>query len=277
MNKQEEKWLSLYIFYNENADGLLKELIYPFIRQWHRPWFFIRYWEGGNHIRLRLKAAENEHEAIIKALSLDNAAVTRILTTQYEPEIDRYGNDESITWAEQYFECSSQYILNWLVKREINQSVIAQAIKLHLTLLHTLKWDDEALVELCNFFLAGWLPKLYNPADPKEKQRIFWLNQFEKVFVPVKNQTLQACSQFWQQLNSPVAELNLMEYLLKTTGVISSYQKMDFEKKKMFQVISGFMHMNNNRLGISNDEEAYIMYVIRACLQFIHENSIQQS
>ncbi|WP_343521688.1 thiopeptide-type bacteriocin biosynthesis protein [Pedobacter sp.] len=277
MNKQEEKWLSLYIFYNENADRLLKELIYPFIRRWHRPWFFIRYWEGGNHIRLRLKAAENEHEAIIKALSLDNAAVTRILTAQYEPEIDRYGNDESITWAEQYFECSSQYILNWLVKREINQSVITQAIKLHLTLLHTLKWYDEALVELCNFFLAGWLPKLYNPADPEEKQRIFWLNQFEKVFVPVKNQTLQACSQFWQQLNSPVAELNLMAYLSKTTGVMSSYQKMNFEKKKMFQVISGFMHMNNNRLGISNDEEAYIMYVIRACLLFIHENSIQQS
>jgi len=276
MEEQKEKWLSLYIFYHENADRLLKELIYPFIRQWHRPWFFIRYWEGGNHVRLRLKAAENEHESIIKALSSYNAAVKTIQTARYEPEIDRYGNYESITWAEQYFECSSQYILNWLVKRERNQSAVTQAIKLHLILLHTLKWDDEALKEVCNFFLEGWLPKLYNPTDPKEEQRIFWLNQFEKVFDPMKNKTLQAGNQFWQQLNQDIVDDNLIEYLSKTTKVICLYQNVDFEKNKMFQVISSFMHMNNNRLGISNDEEAYIMYVITVCLRFIHENSIQQ-
>ncbi|MBB6237875.1 thiopeptide-type bacteriocin biosynthesis protein [Pedobacter sp. AK013] len=277
MKKQEKKWFSLYIFYHENADRLLKELIYPFIRQWHRPWFFIRYWEGGNHIRLRLKAAEDEHPAIVKALSSDNAGVKTLQTARYEPEIDRYGNYESIAWAEQYFECSSHYILNWIVKREANQSAITQAIKLHLSLLYTLKWDEEALIGVCNFFLDGWLPKLYNSVDAGEEQRIFWLNQFEKVFVPLKNQTIQASNQFWEQLDQDIVDDNLVEYLSKTTKVICSYQKIDFERNKMFQVISSFMHMNNNRLGISNYEEAYIMYVITVCLRFIHENSILQS
>ncbi|NII82853.1 MULTISPECIES: thiopeptide-type bacteriocin biosynthesis protein [unclassified Pedobacter] len=277
MEEHKEKWFSLYIFYHENADRLLIELIHPFIWQWRRPWFFIRYWEGGNHIRLRLKASENEHNAIVKALSPGNAAIKTIQTARYEPEIDRYGNYESIVWAEQYFECSSHYVLNWIVKREANQSIITQAIKLHLSLLHTLKWDEEDLIAVCNFFLDGWLPKLYNSTDPREEQRTFWLSQFEKVFVPLKNQTLQAGKQFWQQLNQDIVDDDLMEYLSKTTKVICSYQKIDFEKNKMFQVISSFMHMNNNRLGISNYEEAYIMYIITVCLRFIHENSIQQS
>lgn len=277
MKKQEEKWLSLYIFYQENADEILKQVVHPFIRQWHNPWFFIRYWEGGDHIRLRLKTPKIEHDEIIKRLKLGNTSIKSLQIAQYEPEIDRYGNRESIKWAEQYFECSSNYVLNWITKKEINQRPAIQAIKLHLALLHTLKWKKEALAELCDFFLEGWLPKLYNPTDPEEEQRIFWLNQFEQVFASQKNQTIQAANHFWEKLNQGIAEDNLMDYLSNTNQVIRLYQNTGFEKDILFQVISSFMHMNNNRLGISNYEEAYIMHVIIACLQFIHENSIQRS
>ncbi|WP_293313907.1 thiopeptide-type bacteriocin biosynthesis protein [Pedobacter sp. UBA5917] len=275
MKKQEEKWLSLYIFYDENADRLLKQVIHPFIQQWYGPWFFIRYWEGGDHIRLRLKAAEIEHDEIVKALNLENTSIKSIQVAQYEPEIDRYGNYKSITWAEEYFECSANYVLNWIAKKEASQLPAIQAIKLHLTLLHTLKWDKETLIAVCNFFLEGWLPKLYNQTDPKEEQRTFWLSQFEKVFAPVKNQTIQATNQFWQELNGVVVNHDLLDYLSKTTEVMNRYQNSDFEKDRLFQIISSFMHMNNNRLGISNYEEAYIMHVMIACLQFIHKNKIQ--
>ncbi|WP_316826877.1 thiopeptide-type bacteriocin biosynthesis protein [Pedobacter miscanthi] len=277
MEKQEDKWLSVYIFYQENANQLLKQLIHPFILRWHAPWFFIRYWEGGDHIRLRLKAAKLEHDSIIKALNLENTAIKSFRIAQYEPETDRYGNAESITWAEKYFECSSNYILNWIVKKEAKQSVAIQAIKLHLALLHTLKWDQDELIAICNFFLEGWLPKLYNSIDPKEEQRLFWLNQFEKVFAPVKNQTVRAVRQFWYGLNNGIAEDNFIDYISKTTEVVKMYQNAGFEINTMFQVISSFMHMNNNRLGISNYEEAYIMYCIMECLQFINENLIHQS
>lgn len=275
MKKQEEKWLSLCIFYDEDADRLLKQVVHPFIQKWHSPWFFIRYWEGGDHIRLRLKTAEIEHDEIVKALNLENTGIKSIQIAQYEPEIDRYGSYKSITWAEQYFECSSDYVLNWIVKREVNQSIASQTIKLHLALLHTLKWEKEELIGVCNFFLEGWLPKLYNSTDPKEEQRTFWLKQFEKVFIPLKNQMLQASSQFWQELNDGIVDDNFREYLSKTIEVIDLYQNAGFEKDKLFQVISSFIHMNNNRLAISNYEEAYIMYVIISCLKFIHKNSIQ--
>ncbi|MGN7989828.1 thiopeptide-type bacteriocin biosynthesis protein [Pedobacter sp. 22226] len=276
MENPEKKWLSVYIFCNGEADQLLKQAIHPFIRQWTAPWFFIRYWEGGDHIRLRLKAALSQHGLIVKSLSLKNEMIKSVQIAEYEPEIDRYGNIQSMAWAERYFECSSNYVLNWIVKRDENQSAAIQAIKLHLALLHALKWKKKVLIALCNFFLEGWLPKLYNPTDPKIEQRIFWLNQFEKVFAAKKNQTAQAVNQFWQELNAGIADDNLTEYLSKTAEVIFLYQNAHFDKDRLFQIISSFMHMNNNRLGISNYEEAYLMYSIIECLQFIQENSIRQ-
>lgn len=276
MENPEKKWLSVYIFYNGEADQLLKQAIHPFIRQWTAPWFFIRYWEGGDHIRLRLKAAVSQHGLIVKSLSLKNEMIKSVQIAEYEPEINRYGNIQSMAWAERYFECSSNYVLNWIVKREKNQSAAIQAIKLHLALLHTLKWEKKALIALCSFFLEGWLPKLYNQIDPKKEQRIFWLKQFEKVFAAKKNQIAQAVNQFWQELNAGIADDNLTEYLSKTAEVIFLYQNAHFDKDRLFQIISSFMHMNNNRLGISNYEEAYLMYSIIECLQFIQENSIRQ-
>ncbi|TBO40489.1 thiopeptide-type bacteriocin biosynthesis protein [Pedobacter kyonggii] len=273
MENQQDKWLSVYIFHQGDANELLKQLVHPFIQQWNAPWFFIRYWEGGDHIRLRLKAAVSQHDLIVTSLSSEKSIIRSVQIAKYEPEIDRYGNIESMAWAERYFECSSLYILNWIAKKEVNQSLTAQAIKLHLSLLFALGWDKEALISVCKFFLEGWLPKLFNQTEPKERQRLFWLNQFETVFKISKPQIIKAADQFWQGLNAREVDDDLDAYLSETISVMSLYKCTVFEEHKLFQVISSFKHMNNNRLGISNQEEAYIMYCIIACIQFIHEKS----
>ncbi|MCX2491973.1 thiopeptide-type bacteriocin biosynthesis protein [Pedobacter sp. PF22-3] len=275
MESGQDKWLSLYLFHHGDADQLLKQLIYPFIKQWRTPWFFIRYWEGGDHIRLRLKAVKKHHQLIAKSLSAETSVIKLIQMAEYEPEIDRYGNLKSILWAERYFECSSAYILNWIANKQANQSPMAQAIKLHLTLLFSTGWDKQALISLCNSFLEGWLPKLFNQTKQKEQQRLFWLNQFETVFLTSKIKVLKAAEHFWQALDARNVDGELNTYLSETITIIKLYKSAGFEEDKLFQIISSFIHMNNNRLGISNDEEAYIMYCIMACLQFIHKKPIQ--
>jgi thiopeptide-type bacteriocin biosynthesis protein len=274
MENQQDKWLSVYLFHHGDANELLKQFVHPFIQQWHASWFFIRYWEGGDHIRLRLKAAESLHDLIVKSLSLEKSIIRSVQIAEYDPETDRYGNTKSMPWAERYFECSSIYILNWIAKKKVNQSLTAQAIKLHLTLLFASGWDKKALISVCNFFLEGWLPKLFNQTDPKERQRLFWLNQFETVFETSKHQMIKAAGQFWQRLNTREIDYDLDTYLSETIKVMHLYKSSGFEEHKSFQIISSFMHMNNNRLGISNYEEAYIMYCVIACIEFTHENPL---
>jgi thiopeptide-type bacteriocin biosynthesis protein len=273
MGNQHDKWLSVYIFHQGDANELLKQLVHPFIQQWNAPWFFIRYWEGGDHIRLRLKAAVSQYDLIVKSLCREKAMIRSVQIAKYEPEIDRYGNIESMAWAERYFESSSAYILNWIAKKDANQSLTAQAIKLHLALLFASGMDKEALISVCNFFLEGWLPKLFNQTEPKDRQRLFWLNQFEAVFKISKPQLIKAADQFWQGLNAREVDDDLDAYLSETISIMNLYKCAVLEEYRLCQVISSFMHMNNNRLGVSNHEEAYMMYCIIACLQFIHENS----
>lgn len=273
MENHQDKWLSVYIFHQGDANELLKQLVHPFIQQWNASWFFIRYWEGGDHIRLRLKAAVSQHDLIVTSLCIEKAMIKSVQIAKYEPEIDRYGSIESMAWAERYFESSSTYILNWIVKKDANRSLTAQAIKLHLALLFASGMDKEALISVCNFFLEGWLPKLFNQTEPKDRQRLFWLNQFETVFKISKPQLIKAADQFWQGLNAREVDDDLDAYLSETITVMNLYKCAVFEEYKLYQVISSFMHMNNNRLGVSNHEEAYIMYCIIACLQFIHEKS----
>ena len=274
MENQQAKWLSVYLYHHGDANELLKKLVHPFIQQWHAPWFFIRYWEGGDHIRLRLKAIENQHHLIIKFLRSKTTIIQSVRIADYEPEIDRYGSTKSMSWAERYFECSSVYILDWIAKKEINQSHNAQAIKLHLSLLFASGWDKGKLMSVCNFFLEGWLPKLFNQTESKERQRLFWLNQFETAFKTAKPEMLKAASQFWQGLNAKVMDDVFDDYLTESIVIMKLFNTHNFKEEKLIQVVSSFMHMNNNRLGISNYEEAYIMYCIIACLEFIHEKSI---
>jgi thiopeptide-type bacteriocin biosynthesis protein len=66
-------WIAAHIFYYAHADGLLTECVSPLVEQMRnqglvRRFFFIRYWENGPHIRLRLSPASPENEAEIKAL-----------------------------------------------------------------------------------------------------------------------------------------------------------------------------------------------------------------
>ena len=56
----DNQYLSFYIFYSEPWKNLLVESVHPLLKKLFdenliNQYFFIRYWEKGPHIRLRLK------------------------------------------------------------------------------------------------------------------------------------------------------------------------------------------------------------------------------
>ena len=68
MSKQ---WVSMHIFYSANPSRLLVNCIAPLVadlraQQLISRWFFIRYWMGGPHVRLRLLPAEGVSEQTVK-------------------------------------------------------------------------------------------------------------------------------------------------------------------------------------------------------------------
>lgn len=68
MNKQ---WISIHVFYSANPSKLLLNCIAPLIADLRDKglisrWFFIRYWMGGPHVRLRLLPAEGVTAQAVK-------------------------------------------------------------------------------------------------------------------------------------------------------------------------------------------------------------------
>jgi thiopeptide-type bacteriocin biosynthesis protein len=277
-------WLSLHIYFSGDADEFLKRAVAPFIGRWKSyfspgsPWFFIRYWEGGNHIRLRFHGNPFYHEQIKSSLNNDifnypNALykVEKVLTAHYDPEISRYGNEESIAWAEGHFAASSSYILNWLLTIADNRQVTLQAIQLHLMLLFCAKLEPGKMIKLCDFFINGWLPKLYRPEIPVEHEKEYWLNHFEHTFSSKKDTICLAANHFWEELAENKLNNNLTEYSARSQEIMNQYQQAEFNELKVQEIISSLIHMTNNRLGIANQEEAYLMYVVKTCIQSIYQ------
>lgn len=140
-------WLALHIFYHNvlKQDDLLNECLIPVIRtlqaEGHcKEWFFLRYWEGGTHVRVRflnpsaaveekVRAAaaaylaahppeqELTREAYYEHHTFDGEPVDvealpwypngSIVRLPYEPEYKRYGGAHAMALSEEVFRISS--------------------------------------------------------------------------------------------------------------------------------------------------------------------------
>lgn len=147
-------WVSVHAFYHGNLDLLLLDAVRPLVQDLRRRrlidgFFFLRYWDGGQHLRLRLRTEstvdkEVEHLALERlrgfieanpAEDLGNLhlypeyaakfaraeGVTDYLRTpmpnntvhaiEYRPETDRYGDGEALSAVERHFVESSRIAL----------------------------------------------------------------------------------------------------------------------------------------------------------------------
>lgn len=290
------KWFAVYLFYPGDLDLMLNKLLTPFINDFFPQqrqdihYFFIRYWENGSHIRLRIKAdsilqdiltAELKKRADVffvqypglsEPLSFHKDTLLtdhQVQFSIYEPETARYGDQRSLAWAETHFFKSSAFILNWIDTRKPGASVLIQALRMHLILLFAMQCEMPKLIGICNSFIDGWLPRLYNQQEDPETQKSYWLAKFEVSFNQTKEFILPASQVFWNELANGTADSAVQNLLQVNIQVMQNYQSAGFEETKLTGIITSMMHMNNNRLGISNDEEAYGMYCILQCLVFI--------
>lgn len=291
----ETKWFAIYLFYPGDLDLMLNQLVHPFINEFFNTeadgiYFFIRYWKDGNHIRLRMNTDpvrqemlsfelkkragdffRNYPDILVHSDPTSRSAYPghKVVYASYEPEIKRYGNLQSMPWAETHFFSSSAFILDWISSRKAGASVLIQALSIHLILLRASRWHFPRLIQLCDSFMNGWLPRLYDPAKDPAAEKEIWIKQFESSFSRSKDQVLPAARLFWESLIDGTATDKTSRFLQVNTEVMTNYSSAGFQETKLTEIACSLMHMNNNRLGISNYEEAYGAYCLRQVLDFI--------
>lgn len=99
-----------------------------------------------------------------------------------------------------------------------------------------------------------------------EQEKEYWLNQFEQIFLPKKEMICLAASSFWASIAGDILNEELTQYSISCWEIMDIYHAEAFSEFKFQEIISSLMHMTNNRLGIGNQEEAYLLYVVKNCM-----------
>jgi thiopeptide-type bacteriocin biosynthesis protein len=118
------EWLMAKLYCGPaSADTVLREGVAPFVRALGGAgavdgWFFIRYGDPDNHLRVRFQAPPERLwgqvlPAFTNALAplLDQGVVRRVMLDTYRREVARYGGPEGVRLSERFFGADSDFVL----------------------------------------------------------------------------------------------------------------------------------------------------------------------
>ncbi|MBC9932022.1 thiopeptide-type bacteriocin biosynthesis protein [Chitinophaga qingshengii] len=284
------EWLSVHLFHAGAHNKLLQLLIAPVVRQVACPYFFIRYREGGPHIRLRLYVRHDQQAAVRQLLEAaatayfaaypsfrqDSMYSSRGLQPNdswqyipYVPEISRYGNEDTMSLAEAQFGLSSTYVLEVIQQMSVSNTLL-HAIKINLALLQALREPPLQTLDICRQFVLSWLPRLYDPQQDRQEQEAYYLQLLQERFLAYAPTLTQAAVNLWEELLHENAPAALQIFAKGNHHIFNQYRQLGIRDGRLGAITRSFLHMGHNRLGVSNHDEAYIMYFTGKCLEHIY-------
>jgi hypothetical protein len=252
-------WVSVHAFYHGNLDTLLLDAVRPLVTDLRRRelidgFFFLRYWDGGQHLRLRLSSTVDTEAIALGHLRRYLAAhpaedfleldrypefAARFAQAEgvadylrepmpnntvhaipYRPETERYGDGESLAAVERHFVESSRIALG----------VIAAGTTR----------DERHTAALAAILLAG-RPRPVAPAS-----------EFEPRYLAMRGSL--------QTLAARVAEIADGTSSLPSTGALTSWWR-SISALPDRRVADICAHLLCNRLGLTIADERYVRYL----------------
>jgi thiopeptide-type bacteriocin biosynthesis protein len=304
-------WISLYIYYHEEPTPLLVRCLKPLVASLKEQKqisasFFVRYWEGGPHVRFRVlpmpstpasQLRDHLQERIRAYLHLNPSRASidperyatatayfssfergqvqqfalqpnnTVLEVAYVPEYDAYGGERSMRVAEQQFSDSSEVALALLEQEVTSEQRIGRALLMMLGGLRRFSADPRELSSWFAVYHRNWMPALQ--PDPETFARVFqtrFQRQRERL-VRLVDDVLSPTASADRWLEVWQASLDRLHAHLASQEPITSRDD---------QLLIGLncLHMHNNRMGISLPEEAYLTYLVHHALEaWLHASS----
>lgn len=271
----EARWVSFHAFCPTDRDALLMQVVRPVVAGLRAEgiadrFFFIRYPEGGEHVRLRLRiAAEIETApAADRAFALLRASCTELSRTRpgapaerievvpaiFELEIDRYGGPRFFPCALSFFALSSmdalQFVAQW--GREPRAR---QLIEILMRLARQAIGMARTVAELRGLadYVVQWRPRMASivaRADQMFERRGPELTRrIREVFVAAAAATATAGPP-----GTPEA------HVVHARCLAAALDGLEGEVR--WRALGSQMHMAANRLGLNNPEESYLSGIL---------------
>jgi thiopeptide-type bacteriocin biosynthesis protein len=293
---EDRPWLSAHLFfdgdiYRQEADRLLLATAEPVVRQCLRQglakaWFFLRYVERGSHLRLRLlpsspTASLRCRELVAGAAqsAVAEGLLERLEWLPYEPETDRYGGPSGVALAEEVFQVSSEAAVALLrkVRAGDRSSRLGKALLAMVVSLFLFDRERDGVASRARGYGAGYLRALV--PDPKQQEH--WLERFEAGYDRQAGALAQFVEAAWEALTvgskltleldefrRPMARFaRRLEELQEEGGLAVGGRRFSDRAEAVGHLLPSYLHMMNNRLGVSIQEESYLAVLIYRTLE----------
>jgi len=284
-------WLTAYLFfeghvYSKAADRVIREVVAPLARSC-RPdavrWFFLRYAEEGSHVRLRFFAPGPVLDETIWPRIAETASaselVVRSTRERYEPEVERYGGPWGLALAEELFHYQSETALGLLDKitpgtrpQRLGKGLLAM-----LVLLFLYRRERRSAADLARSYGTDYLKIWAKDAEEQEH----WLQTFQEAFDRQADRLAGYVESAWEALESGgelTPELDayrrdmddvarrLRELFDQGRLLLDARTAADWDEHVRW-IVPSYIHMMNNRLGVTIQEESYLSVLIAGTLR----------
>ena len=307
-------WLSAHLFYHDSRTKLLREFVTPLVQSLEDAelidgYFFIRYWLGGPHIRLRLRTrAENlevldqeishaakaffeEHPAEVtvdpneyarhahKLTSIENLDDTALSMypnnsvqfIPYVPEIERYGGDRAIIKVEDHFCDSSKIALDILRQSPEHSFHRNEALKMMLLALASCDPDIALIHKRMRGYQAFWNGVFGDHLE-------HYLAQFKQKYALQAEVIQKQILVLLESTKEPASQdQTFLQAWYLTVSELRDGLKTRLQnpsQDNIATIILQCVHMHNNRLGVSLYEEAYLAALLRQGLEDLMDEAV---
>lgn len=304
MTGSQGRWQGLHVFYHGGHDELLCHAIGPVVASRraagavHQA-FFLRYWHGGPHVRLRLLVGEHDrltvpavaaeltdylaaHPSPVKVDERELLAAQRrlaelehadveptivpggtVVPTPYEPEFTKYGGVPGVAVAEALFECSCEVVLQLLpeILRRPGRRLGA-GLSAMLTALNAAKLSGPELTGFLAWYCRFWtryVPAGFDATWPGSLAR-------QRASLDTVAETALSgppgCGPLRRWHRGVSAAWTAITGGLEPIlpAVTMAGPDSSDEQRRWFLLLN-YLHTHNNRLGVLPAQEAFLAYL----------------
>lgn len=263
-------WLSIHFYPLETENVFLTRAVKPFLEQYIWPQqgtraFFVRYEDAkGRHIRLRLRGeADWLEETLRPALAGWFEGRGQWQEVAYEPETERFGGPAGLAWAEEYFHVSTRVVIERL-SRETHTygDAMFDALRMQTMTAFAAGFKREKAAwyfgQLCDLWAVSFFPN-----EKGEEKLSVLKNDFEKNFEPQQGALQAASNALWKALETEKFDKSQPEWLRWFRGNQLILKEFG---ENLDKVLPSLIHLTNNRLGVNNQDEVYLNYILSKVL-----------
>jgi thiopeptide-type bacteriocin biosynthesis protein len=273
-------------------------------RGWIHQHFFIRYSEFGPHVRLRLLGLPDVlggdvWPALVQHLRAHNpdvqvdtrpetqgmpqrpegqpVRVTHVARVEYEPETERYGGPHALLVSERAFQVSSDAAYALIARMGTERSSrLGKGLLGTVILIHLFAESREHGSAFTQMYSTNYLRSVAREEDGREAL----LDAFDQGFSSQAETLMEYVDAIWEAMDDgdSLSETldayadgmrGIREELRALFGegrVISMGEPAAEWTRAWQSIVPSYLHMMNNRLGITIQEESYLGYLVTRAL-----------